>query len=100
VGAAFALLSPATTFAHGVHPVGTTVAAPAGAWIVGVIPAALGLFVVILGGAMALRVVAHRRRGPVSARTQALFTSSMAVCALVALVAVVATQFIPAFQTP
>jgi hypothetical protein len=62
--------------------------------LVGAIPAALGM-VLIVGGAMALRLAMHHRRLPVSARTNLLLTSSMAVCAVIALAAVVVTQFIP-----
>jgi hypothetical protein len=63
--------------------------------LVGAIPAALGMFVLIVGGAMALRLAMHHRRLPVSARTNLLLTSSMAMCAVIALAAVVVTQFIP-----
>jgi hypothetical protein len=71
-----------------------TVAQQPFTWIVALIPAALGAFVVILGGAMVVRL--RRRMSP---RMNELLTASMALCAVVALVACVATQFIPANVT-
>ena len=63
-------------------------------WIVGVIPAALGAFGVIVGGA----IVARLRRW-ISVRVDSLLISAMAICALVALMAFVAAQFIPTSVT-
>jgi zinc transporter ZupT len=71
-----------------------TVAQQPFAWIAALIPAALGAFVLIIGGAMVVRL-----RRVTSHRINQLLTSSMALCALVALVAVVVTQFIPANVT-
>ena len=64
------------------------------AWIVAVIPAALGAFGVIAVGAM----IARLRRW-ISPRVDSLLISAMAICALVALMAFAATQFIPASVT-
>jgi hypothetical protein len=63
-------------------------------WVPALIPAALGGFVLIVGGAMVVRL--RRRMSP---RLNELLTSSMTLCALVALVAFVATQLIPANVT-
>jgi hypothetical protein len=64
------------------------------AWIAAVIPAALGAFGVIAVGAMIARL-----RRSISPRVDLLLTSSMAISALVALMAFVAAQFIPASVT-
>jgi hypothetical protein len=64
------------------------------AWIAAVIPAALGAFGVIAVGAMIARL-----RRSISPRVDLLLTSSMAMSALVALMAFVAAQFIPASVT-
>ena len=71
-----------------------TVAQQPFGWVVALIPAALGAFVLIIGGAMVVRL--RRRMSP---RFNELLTSSMALCALIALVAFVATQLIPANVT-
>jgi len=71
-----------------------TVAQQPFGWVVALIPAALGAFVLIIGGAMVVRL--RRRMSP---RFNELLTSSMALCALVALVAFVTTQLIPANVT-
>jgi hypothetical protein len=109
---AYGLLVAPTASAHGVQPVGTTVARDIGPyqlaatplwlipvggavpWVVGVMEAALAVFVLLVGGATVLRLFMHHRRRPVSARANALLTSSLAVCAVTALVAFVTTQFI------
>ena len=64
------------------------------AWIEAVIPAALGAFGVIAVGA----TIARLRRS-ISPRVELLLTSSLAMSALVALMAFVAAQFIPASVT-
>jgi hypothetical protein len=64
------------------------------AWIAAVIPAALGAFGVIAMGAM----IARLRRW-ISPRVDSPLISAMAICALVALMAFVAAQFIPASVT-
>jgi heme/copper-type cytochrome/quinol oxidase subunit 2 len=94
VGMAAAVGMPAIAFAHPQQPDGTVVAQPV-SWVVMVMLGALGLFVLIVSGATVLRVVRYRRRQPLAARTPGLLTASMAGCAVVALVAFVATQFMP-----
>jgi hypothetical protein len=80
------------------HQVPVTVSQQPISWVVVVMAAALAAFVLIVGGAMVLRLTMHRRRLPVSARTNVLLTSSMAACALIALVALFATQLVPFIQ--
>jgi len=88
-----AVLVPSTASAHPLHP-GATPNTQSGSWVEVVMVAALGLFTLIIGGAMSLRLTMHRHRLPVSPRTQLLLTSTMAGCAAIALVSFVATQFI------
>ena len=76
-----------------------TAAQPPAAWLAWLVPAGLGMFVLFLGGAGVLSLAMHRRRLLVSARTNLALTGSMAISAFVALVALVATQFIPATAT-
>ena len=64
------------------------------AWIAVVIPAALAAFGVIAVGAMISRL-----RRSIWPRVDSLLISAMATCALVALMAFVAAQFIPASVT-
>jgi hypothetical protein len=75
---------------NGEARVPVTIAQQPFVWIVAVIPAALGAFVLLLFGATVLRL-----RRPTSPRLDLALTSSLALCALVALSACVATQFIP-----
>jgi F0F1-type ATP synthase membrane subunit c/vacuolar-type H+-ATPase subunit K len=95
VGAVIALIVPSIASAHHVQP-GALPNAQTVPWLVVVLAAALVLFALVVGGALVLRLVRHRRRLPVAAPTHVLLTSTMAGCAVIALVAFVATQFIDA----
>ena len=81
-----ALIAPGAASAHSVQPAAVTV--------VRVVAAALGAFGVIAVGAMIARL-----RRSISPRVDLLLTSSLAMSALVALMAFVAAQFIPASVT-
>ena len=72
-----------------------TVVQPPLAWVPAVIPAALGGFVLIRGGATVSALRMRGRGQSVSARTHRLLSSSMGACGVIALVAVLATQFMP-----
>jgi hypothetical protein len=96
VGMASALFMPATVSAHPLQPGGPiSVATQPVSPVVLMMLGALGLFVLIVSGATLVRLTMHRRRQPLAARMEALLTTSMAGCAVVALVAFVVTQFIP-----
>jgi hypothetical protein len=98
LGVVFVVLLPSTADAHPISG-HRSVAAQPDAWVVNAMFAALAAFVLIVGGAMTLRLRMHRRRLTVSARTNLLLTMSMAACAVVALVAFVATQLMPISAT-
>ena len=64
-------------------------------WVVVLMLGMLGLFTALIGVASGARLIAHRRRRPFPARTQRLLTGALVGCAVIALGAVLATQFMP-----
>lgn len=64
-------------------------------WVVVVMLSALGLFIVVVGVTMGVRLLAHRRHRSLPTRTQTLLNGGMTGCVVIALVAFLATQFIP-----
>jgi len=72
-----------------------TAVTPPVSWVVVVMLGALGMFLAIIGGALGVRIVMHRRRLPFPARTQPLLTGAMTGCIVIALGAFLATQFMP-----
>ena len=89
VGSADALLMPATASAHPIQP---AVAAQPVSWVVLVMLTALGAFAFIVCAATVWRLSMHRRRQVPAPRTEMVLTSALAGCAVLALVAFVATQ--------